>query len=139
MTGCQWIEGEPSAEDGCKCGRPIQPIDRALDASLPQRQGLRSLPYCGAHMARAYLPRALRWLKLREFREAADAAGLDLAPLESRLATLACAAADPRDGGEGRAAVGRSRALARVRRARGSEGPLTGVAQLRSARRGPIP
>ncbi len=23
--GCQWIEGEPSADDRCKCGKPVVP------------------------------------------------------------------------------------------------------------------
>lgn len=35
---CQWIEGEPSPDDGCKCGSPVLP----------------GLPYCGRHAARAY-------------------------------------------------------------------------------------
>ena len=112
MTGCQWIEGEPSAEDGCKCGRPVERTGRALDggrepgrelnaasgaasgaaSALTQRQGLRSIPYCDAHMARAYLPRALLWLKLREFSEAANGFGLAPDPLEPWRSMLARAA-----------------------------------------------
>src|SRR5579862_4404553 len=34
---CQWIEGEPSEDDACKCGRP----------SIPGRS------YCAPHLARA--------------------------------------------------------------------------------------
>ncbi len=113
MTGCQWIEGEPSAEDGCKCGRPVEPTDRALDggrepgrepgrelnaasgaasgaaAALTRRQGSWSIPYCDAHMARAYLPHALLWLKLREFSEAANGCGLAPDPLEPWRSMLA--------------------------------------------------
>jgi hypothetical protein len=36
---CQWIEGEPSEDDRCKCGAP------AADGRS----------YCAAHEARAYL------------------------------------------------------------------------------------
>jgi GcrA cell cycle regulator len=39
VAGCQWIEGEPSRDDGCKCGQPIRP----------------GSPYCAAHGARARL------------------------------------------------------------------------------------
>lgn len=35
---CQWIEGDPSADEACKCGAPTQ----------------RGLPYCPRHAARAY-------------------------------------------------------------------------------------
>jgi len=82
--GCQWIPGEPSAEDGCKCGRPARAIGRA-----PR---LRSIPYCDAHLARAYLPRTLHWLKLREFSAAANALGSapdPLAPWTSMFARVA--------------------------------------------------
>ena len=40
MTTCQWIIGDPTADDACKCGEP------AMDG-----------PYCARHMAMAYLPR----------------------------------------------------------------------------------
>lgn len=36
--GCQWIEGEPTADDACKCMAPVQ----------------RGLPYCPAHAKRCY-------------------------------------------------------------------------------------
>lgn len=35
---CQWIAGEPTADDYCKCGRHVIP----------------GLPYCGDHQAKAY-------------------------------------------------------------------------------------
>jgi hypothetical protein len=35
---CQWIAGEPSADDGCKCGRPVRPASS----------------YCAAHHRRAW-------------------------------------------------------------------------------------
>lgn len=35
---CQWIEGEPDADESCKCGRP----------AIPAR------PYCREHEARAW-------------------------------------------------------------------------------------
>jgi len=38
---CQWIEGEPSAEDACKCGQP----------------SVEGRPYCSEHTARAYVKR----------------------------------------------------------------------------------
>jgi hypothetical protein len=36
---CQWIDGEPSADDACKCGA----------ATVPGK------PYCAAHWARAWV------------------------------------------------------------------------------------
>jgi hypothetical protein len=36
---CQWIAGEPSEDDACKCGAPA----------------LEGRPYCGRHHARAYV------------------------------------------------------------------------------------
>lgn len=39
---CQWIEGEPSVDDACKCGAPA----------------LAGRSYCPRHMARAYVPRS---------------------------------------------------------------------------------
>lgn len=39
---CQWIAGEPSGDDRCKCGRRAVP----------------GLPYCPDHQARAYQRRA---------------------------------------------------------------------------------
>lgn len=41
---CQWIGGEPSADDACKCGRPTIP----------------GFSYCAPHVARAYQPRRER-------------------------------------------------------------------------------
>lgn len=41
---CQWIDGEPSADDACKCGRPTIP----------------GFSYCAPHVARAYQPRRER-------------------------------------------------------------------------------
>lgn len=38
---CQWIEGEPGANDDCKCGNPVE----------------RNRPYCTAHWAMAWRPR----------------------------------------------------------------------------------
>ena len=38
---CQWIEGQPSADDACKCGQPTQ----------------RGGPYCAAHHARRWRKR----------------------------------------------------------------------------------
>ena len=35
---CQWIAGEPSADDACKCGEPVTP----------------GRPYCDAHWARSW-------------------------------------------------------------------------------------
>lgn len=37
---CQWIDGEPSRDDSCKCGKPA-----ATGSS-----------YCDDHLARAYRP-----------------------------------------------------------------------------------
>ena len=37
---CQWIEGEPSGDDSCKCLVPVEP----------------GRPYCAAHWARAWRP-----------------------------------------------------------------------------------
>ena len=34
---CQWIDGEPTGDDSCKCGRPVQP----------------GRPYCPEHQARS--------------------------------------------------------------------------------------
>jgi hypothetical protein len=34
---CQWIEGEPTPDDSCKCGAPSAP----------------GQPYCGPHLRRA--------------------------------------------------------------------------------------
>jgi hypothetical protein len=65
--------------------RPIAP-------RRSQRQGLRSIPYCDAHMARAYLPHAQLGLKLREFSEAANGFGLAPDPLEPWRSMLARAA-----------------------------------------------
>ncbi len=39
---CQWIAGEPTRDESCKCGAPAIP----------------GSPYCEAHHRRAYLPRA---------------------------------------------------------------------------------
>lgn len=39
VRGCQWIEGEPSEQDACKCGAP----------ALPER------PYCRKHCEVAYV------------------------------------------------------------------------------------
>ena len=40
---CQWISGEPSADDGCKCGAPVtDPLS----------------PYCADHARRAVRPMA---------------------------------------------------------------------------------
>jgi hypothetical protein len=38
-TSCQWIEGEPSEDDACKCGKPAAA----------------GRPYCPPHEARAYV------------------------------------------------------------------------------------
>ena len=40
FRSCQWIEGEPSADDRCKCGRPVQPDES-------------NWPYCAEHLKRA--------------------------------------------------------------------------------------
>ncbi len=40
--GCQWIAGEPSADDACKCAEPIVGEPR--------------YSFCPAHLARAVLP-----------------------------------------------------------------------------------
>lgn len=45
---CQWVIGEPSADDSCKCGRPV---------AEAERNG-RRIPYCAEHLARAYVPAA---------------------------------------------------------------------------------
>ena len=39
-TACQWIEGEPSGDDGCKCLRGTE----------------RGESWCPAHLERIYLP-----------------------------------------------------------------------------------
>lgn len=136
MTCCQWIEGEPSADDGCKCGAPVEPIDCALDASLTQRQGLRSIPYCAAHLARAYIPRALLWLKLLEFSEAANDFSLGPDPLEPRLTMFAWSGPVPCAPGEGRLARNRLGADARATQAhRNAEGPLLDHGKARGVRR----
>lgn len=41
---CQWIEGEPTANDSCKCGAPVLP----------------EFSYCAEHVYRAYLKPAER-------------------------------------------------------------------------------
>ncbi|MCC6194597.1 MAG: hypothetical protein IT518_09040 [Burkholderiales bacterium] len=41
---CQWIDGEPSADDACKCGQPT----------------MLGFSYCEPHLARAYQPRKVR-------------------------------------------------------------------------------
>lgn len=43
---CQWIRGEPTADDSCKCGRPVAAGSRT--------------PYCETHLRRAYLVRPPR-------------------------------------------------------------------------------
>lgn len=40
--GCQWIDGAVSADDGCKCGKPVL-------SGLPGRA-----PYCAEHAARCF-------------------------------------------------------------------------------------
>lgn len=40
FKACQWIEGEPTADESCKCGEPTV--------------AGRHAPYCHNHMARAY-------------------------------------------------------------------------------------
>lgn len=37
---CQYIKGEPSADDSCKCGKPAEP----------------GRPYCAEHFAICYTP-----------------------------------------------------------------------------------
>jgi len=44
-AGCQWIQGEPSRDDTCKCGRPVH------------REGS---PWCAAHYRRVYVRRGER-------------------------------------------------------------------------------
>ena len=134
---CQWIEGEPSAEDSCKCGKPL---DRALDAAVAQGQGLRSIPYCDAHLARAYLPHALHWLKLREFSDAAKGIGAASESLEPHPAALAPSILDPRISTQARSARPRSHPLAREQSARdGGEDPRIGCATAREAGQEPTP
>jgi hypothetical protein len=58
---CQWIEGEPSRNDACKCGRRI-----ARNASVP---------YCRTHLKRAYLPES-SWREMRRARDRARRLGL---------------------------------------------------------------
>lgn len=41
---CQWIDGEPSADDACKCGEPTMP----------------GVSYCAPHFKRAYQVRRVR-------------------------------------------------------------------------------
>ncbi len=54
FRACQWITGEPSADDRCKCGRP------AVSGS----------PYCAHHRDRARLPLPVPMSQRRDERAA---------------------------------------------------------------------
>ena len=49
-SGCQWIDGPVTGDDGCKCGKPVL-------ADLPGRA-----PYCAEHAARCF-ESAAAWKK----------------------------------------------------------------------------
>lgn len=45
FTRCQWIDGAPTADDGCKCGAPVRP----------------GSSWCETHHARVWLPLPPDW------------------------------------------------------------------------------